>query len=403
MTEPDQLRLLAVHAHPDDESSKGAATMAKYVAEGARVMVATCTGGERGSVLNPAMDRPEVWERLPQIRVEEMARAREILGVEQEFLGFVDSGLPEGDPLPPLPEGCFALVPLEEAAAPLVALIRRFRPQVHHHLRRARRLSAPRPHQDPRDLGARLRGRGRSRPLSRPGRALAAEQALLPHELHAAPDKALHEAILATGAESPYAEWLANWDPARDLSHRVTTRVPCSEYFEIRDAALIAHATQIDPEGRWFACPVETQQRVWPTEDYELARSLVDVDDSRRTICSPASVARWGSDERDPGGRCRPGRNREQLPEDVGKSGPLGLLLTGLLLIAVVLLVKSMTRHLKRVPRASIDGEPDVVVPDTPAELLEPERRRAVLDRLRRAPRAIEPPRGDGDGGGTAR
>src|SRR3954447_13243015 len=114
VTEPDQLRLLAVHAHPDDKSSKGAATMAKYIAEGARVLVATCTGGERGSVLNPAMDRPEVWERLPQIRVEEMDRAREILGVEQEFLGFVDSGLPEGDPLPPLPEGCFALVPLEE-------------------------------------------------------------------------------------------------------------------------------------------------------------------------------------------------------------------------------------------------------------------------------------------------
>src|SRR4051812_49902808 len=104
--------------------------MAKYVAEGARVMVATCTGGERGSVLNPAMDRPEVWARLPQIRVEEMARAREILGIEQEFLGFVDSGLPEGDPLPPLPEGCFALVPVEQAAAPLVELIRRVKPQV---------------------------------------------------------------------------------------------------------------------------------------------------------------------------------------------------------------------------------------------------------------------------------
>src|SRR5687768_79792 len=75
VTEPDELRLLAVHAHPDDESSKGAATMAKYVAEGVRVLVATCTGGERGSVLNPAMDRPDVWERLPQIRAEEMDRA----------------------------------------------------------------------------------------------------------------------------------------------------------------------------------------------------------------------------------------------------------------------------------------------------------------------------------------
>ena len=89
--------------------------------------------------------------------------------------------------------------------------------------------------------------------------------------------KALHEAILATGAESPYTEWLANWDPAHDISHRVTTRVPCAEFFPQRDAALIAHATQIDPEGRWFACPIDTQQRVWPTEDYELARSLVDV------------------------------------------------------------------------------------------------------------------------------
>ena len=46
--------------------------------------------------------------------------AREVLGVRQGLLGFVDSGLPEGDPLPPLPDGCFALLPLERAAAPLV-------------------------------------------------------------------------------------------------------------------------------------------------------------------------------------------------------------------------------------------------------------------------------------------
>ena len=105
------LRLMAVHAHPDDESSKGAATMARYVREGAEVMVATLTGGERGDILNKAMERPDVRENLPRIRREEMARAREILGVSQEFLGFVDSGLPEGDPLPPLPEGCFALQP----------------------------------------------------------------------------------------------------------------------------------------------------------------------------------------------------------------------------------------------------------------------------------------------------
>ena len=104
--DPDRLRLMAVHAHPDDESSKGAATMARYVDEGVDVLVVTCTGGERGSILNPALQgRPEIEANIAEIRRNEMVRAREILGVHQEWLGFVDSGLPEGDPLPPLPEG----------------------------------------------------------------------------------------------------------------------------------------------------------------------------------------------------------------------------------------------------------------------------------------------------------
>ncbi|WP_422389378.1 PIG-L family deacetylase [Actinomadura luteofluorescens] len=89
-----RFRLLSVHAHPDDESSKGAATLAKYAAEGVEVLVATCTGGERGDVLNPAMDRPGVRADLPAIRRAEMEAARRILGVRQRFLGFVDSGPP---------------------------------------------------------------------------------------------------------------------------------------------------------------------------------------------------------------------------------------------------------------------------------------------------------------------
>ncbi len=84
-----------VHAHPDDESSKGAASTAKYVAEGVDVHVVTCTGGERGSILNPNMDRPEVLANISEIRRHEMDRAREILGVRQDWLGFVDSGFPE--------------------------------------------------------------------------------------------------------------------------------------------------------------------------------------------------------------------------------------------------------------------------------------------------------------------
>ena len=82
----------------------------------------------------------------------------------------------------------------------------------------------------------------------------------------------------------------------------------------------------------------------------------------------------------------------DQLPEDVGKAGPFGLLLIVLLLIATAFLVRSMSTHLKRIPR-SFD-EPRIVVPDTPEKLLE-ERTPGedVLDQLRRAPLAIEPPR----------
>jgi hypothetical protein len=83
----------------------------------------------------------------------------------------------------------------------------------------------------------------------------------------------------------------------------------------------------------------------------------------------------------------------EQLPEDVGKAGPLGLLLVVVLLIAIALLGRSMTTHLKKVPNSF---DPAEQVPDTPAELIEPrEPGQDLLDSLRRAPRAIEPPRDD--------
>ena len=91
----------------------------------------------------------------------------------------------------------------------------------------------------------------------------------------------------------------------------------------------------------------------------------------------------------------------DQLPEDVGKAGPLGLLLLVVLLIAVALLVRSMTTHLKRIPSSCdpADAAPDI--PDTPAELVDPpEPGQELLDTLRRAPRAIEGPRDDDTGNG---
>jgi mycothiol S-conjugate amidase len=267
---------MAVHAHPDDESSKGAATMARYVDEGVDVLVVTCTGGERGSILNPAMERPDVLERITEIRAGEMARAREILGVRQEWLGFVDSGLPEGDPLPPLPEGCFALQPVEEAAGRLVAAIRRFRP----HVLTTYDEEGGYPHPD--HVMTHKISVVAFEAAGDPDRYPEAGEPWQPLKLYYQMTftkqrvVALHDATIALGLESPFTEWLEKWDDSHDFSSRVTTRVPCGEWFARRDAALIAHATQVDPNGRWFTLPLEVQRKAWPTEDYELARSLVD-------------------------------------------------------------------------------------------------------------------------------
>ena len=77
------------------------------------------------------------------------------------------------------------------------------------------------------------------------------------------------------GIDSPYGEWLENWVDKPEDAERLTTSVECAEFFPLRDQALIAHATQVDPTGRWFACPIELQQSAWPTEDFQLARSEV--------------------------------------------------------------------------------------------------------------------------------
>ncbi|HEY9483547.1 MAG TPA: mycothiol conjugate amidase Mca [Micromonosporaceae bacterium] len=272
----DQLRLMAVHAHPDDESSKGAATLARYVADGVDVLVVTCTGGERGSVLNKNLDRPEIWANMAEIRRAEMDRAREILGVRQSWLGYVDSGLPEGDPLPSLPEGCFALADFDEAVGALVAQIREFRP----HVMTTYDENGGYPHPD--HIMCHKISVAAFDAAGDPDRYAELGVPWQPMKLYynmgfnKARMIALHEGMLAAGIESPYGEWLEKWDEREDHSDRITTRVPAGDYFKVRDDALRAHATQVDPDGWWFKVPLAIQQQVWPTEDFELARSLVD-------------------------------------------------------------------------------------------------------------------------------
>jgi mycothiol S-conjugate amidase len=267
---------MAVHAHPDDESSKGAATMAKYVAEGHEVMVVTCTGGEAGSVLNPAMDRPEVLENMAEIRREEMATAAKILGVSHRWLGFVDSGLPEGDPLPPLPEGCFGLVDPAVGALPLIKIIREFRP----HVMTTYDESGGYPHPD--HIMCHQISVVAFDAAGDPERHPELGEPWQPLKLYynsgwtRARMLALHEGMLAAGLESPYQEWIDRSEDRPDRGDKITTRVECGEYFHVRDDALRAHATQVDPDGFWFKVPLDLQQKVWPTEDFERVRSLVD-------------------------------------------------------------------------------------------------------------------------------
>jgi mycothiol S-conjugate amidase len=266
---------MAVHAHPDDESSKGAATMARYVAEGVNVLVVTCTGGERGDVLNPRLkDDPNIAANIRAVRRAEMEAARTILGVDQAWLGFVDSGLPEGDPLPPLPEGCFALQDVATAAQPLVKLMREFRP----HVVTTYDEEGGYPHPD--HIQCHRVSVEAFDAAGDPDRYPEAGEPWQPLKLYynqsfsKARVLALHNAMIERGLSSPYEGWIDNWGDRPE--RHITTRVPCADYFEIRDKALLAHATQIDPDGPWFGIPMDVQRAAWPTEDYELARSFVD-------------------------------------------------------------------------------------------------------------------------------
>ena len=275
----ERLRLMAVHAHPDDESSKGAASMARYAAEGIDVLVVSCTGGERGDVLNPRLQGdPRMLRDMAEYRRREMAEAARVLGVRHRWLGYVDSGLPEGDPLPPLPAGCFALEPQEFTVDALVHVVREFRP----HVMTTYDESGGYPHPD--HIMTHVVSRAAFDAAADPGRFPKAGEAWRTSKLyyHASFSRdrmtSFHQAMLDRGLESPFVEWMKRFEdsdapPRQELE--ITARIECADFFPARDQALLAHATQIDPEGWFFRVPMELQRELWSTEDYSLAVSHV--------------------------------------------------------------------------------------------------------------------------------
>lgn len=274
----EPLRLMAVHAHPDDESSKGAATTARYAAEGVEVLVVTCTGGERGDILNPSFGiAPESPEAMAALRREEMAAAAASLGVEQKWLGFIDSGLPQGDPLPPLPPECFALVPLEEASAPLVELMRTFRP----HVVTTYDPSGGYPHPDHikcHQISAEAfaaAGDPERYRVDNGAEPWAPSKMYYNHDFSMSRIGTVHQACIDAGIESPFGAWVERREAQEIAERQVTTRINVVGHFEARDGALRAHVTQIDPDGFFFAMPRDLEAKAWPWEEYELAESRV--------------------------------------------------------------------------------------------------------------------------------
>ena len=269
------LRLMAVHAHPDDESSKGAASLAKYATEGAGVVVVSCTGGERGDVLNPKMNVEGI--DIPALRNAEMARAAEILGVAHVWLGFHDSGYHEGDPGSwVLPEGSFGVLDPEQEIAALVKVVREYRP----HVMTTYDENGGYPHPD--HIRCHVVSVGAFEAAGDPEAYPEAGEPWQPLKLYYNVFRerimAINDAVKQRTGEGPFDEWISSFaDRPRPVrAGRVTTRVPVAEFFKARDAALKAHETQIDPDSHWFAIPHDLEAEIWGTDDYELARSLVD-------------------------------------------------------------------------------------------------------------------------------
>ena len=239
------LCLLTVHAHPDDEASKGAGTVARYHAEGVRTVLVTCTGGEEGDIHNPAMDKPEVREHLAAVRLAELDAAAAVIG-------------------------------FDEAIGRLVAVIRAERPQV---ILTYSDDQQGYPHPDHlrvHDISVPAFERAAD-PSWRPDLGDPWQPSKLYYTVWSrARVEGMHRKFLELGLESPFTEeWFSR--PSQD--DRITTSVALDGFEDVRWDALLAHATQVDPLSPfWFGLPKDVAGRVHPFDDYVLARSLVDTE-----------------------------------------------------------------------------------------------------------------------------
>jgi mycothiol S-conjugate amidase len=269
------LRLMAVHAHPDDESSKGSATMAMLLHRGVEVMVVSCTGGERGDILNEAVASDPLAHRdLPGLRRREMAEAQRIVGFQHRWLGYTDSGMAREDGT--LPPASFASVPVETSAAVLVRLVRAFKP----HVITTYDENGGYPHPDHirSHVIAVEAYEAAGDPTRYPDAGEPWDVSKLYYDESFSSEKI--EALGAwVGEHMPGSPQAALFEEMRSFrgrrESRATTHVGVSGFFDVRDRALRAHASQVAPETPYFFWPNEINEAAWPHEDYMLAASRV--------------------------------------------------------------------------------------------------------------------------------
>lgn len=279
-------RLLLVHAHPDDESIATGGTMAKYVAEGAQVTLVTCTAGEEGEVLVPALEHlaADRDDALAPQRREELAAAMAELGVtDHRFLGgfgrYRDSGMqwgPDGHAmaLDTTRPGTFWGSDLLDPANDLVEIIREVRPQVvvtydefggyghpdhvqaHRVTHYAVTLASARSYR--KDLG---QAWSVSRIFWTAMSARAMREGL----------KQLRESGDTTTFEGMEPESLP---PSASEDDDLDAAIDASAHYEAKMAALRAYETQIAVDGPFFALSNNIGVRAWGTEHYRLASGV---------------------------------------------------------------------------------------------------------------------------------
>ncbi|MEX2324612.1 MAG: PIG-L family deacetylase [Nitriliruptoraceae bacterium] len=285
-------RLLFVHAHPDDEASKGAGTAAHYLADGAAVTLVTLTGGEAGEVLNPNAD-PVPPEDMAKVRAQELARAVEIIGFVRAYqLGYVDSGYHED--AADIDGGAFAKVPVDKSGRRLAAILRREQPQVvvtypsdggyphpdhimtHTVTMRAIELAA--------DPEMRLTDDDQTEPTLGTNETTAPgsiEEPWCVQKVYASvifPTerlKTLYEALVEEQREGSFINYLQE-RMRRRPGVDPDARVECGAFFSVRDDALRAHVTQVDPTGQWFEVPRGLERARYPYEAYVRLVSRVE-------------------------------------------------------------------------------------------------------------------------------